>query len=284
MNPDHEKVVRYYQRWESRLVFDWLLWGAKHFGYYPNARADISERQAQGLMQDLVAQNLGLQPGQAILDAGCGQGVVSTYLAKKYRCHIDGVTIVPFEIPRAQRLAQKTGVTDRVKYHLMDYSQTNFPNDSFDGIYTMETLSHSPDVRKTLNEFWRILKPGGKIALFEYTTAEDDRFTPRERSAMQMIIEGSAMLGLKDIRHDRFPQTMSGVGFVNAREQNISSQVLPSLHRLYQIFRYPYALVKILKLKKFFLNTCMAVELYPLVEKGLGRYCIFTAVKPQTVV
>jgi cyclopropane fatty-acyl-phospholipid synthase-like methyltransferase len=36
------------------------------------------------LLQDLVAKNLELQENQIVLDAGCGQGVVSTYLAKKY--------------------------------------------------------------------------------------------------------------------------------------------------------------------------------------------------------
>jgi len=68
---------------ETKLGFNYVLWGSKHFGFYPTGKADITEKEAQILYQDLVAENLQLKEEQIVLDAGCGQGIVSTYLAKK---------------------------------------------------------------------------------------------------------------------------------------------------------------------------------------------------------
>jgi len=107
-NRYHRKVRDYYKK--SKLGFNIVLWGSKHFGFYPNVNGRISERRAQELMQDLLAKNLKINKNQLILDAGCGQGVVSTYLVKKYRCRIIGITILPFEIDNANTLAKKLGV------------------------------------------------------------------------------------------------------------------------------------------------------------------------------
>src|SRR3989338_10606230 len=181
MNTNQQKVVRYYTNPETKLGFDYVLWGSKHFGFYPTGKADISEKEAQILHQDLVAKNLDIKENKIVLDGGCGQGVVSTYLAKKYGPKIFGITLVPFEVERAKERAKNLNVQKKTKYQVMDYSATNFPDNYFDAIYTTETLSHSPNIRKTLREFFRVLKPGGKIALFEYTLAPDKAFSQWER-------------------------------------------------------------------------------------------------------
>jgi cyclopropane fatty-acyl-phospholipid synthase-like methyltransferase len=281
MNKNSKKVVGYFSNLETRLGFDLILWGSKHFGYYPSKRANISEKKAQLLMQDLVAQNLALKKGQKILDAGCGQGVVSTYLAKKYNSRVFGITIVPFEVKRAEKLANELSVQDKTDYQVMDYSKTNFSDNFFDAIYTNETLSHSPDIRITLKEFFRVLKPGGKIALFEYTLAPDEQFDSWERKMLDLVIEGSAMMGLKDFRHDQFTKVLKNTGFVNVNEQNISEHVRPSFYRLHNFSKLPYRIIKLFGLQRFFINTTAGYEYYKMADRGLFRYCIFTGQKPK---
>jgi len=281
MNTNQQKVVKYYTNPETKLGFDYVLWGSKHFGFYPTGKADIPEKEAQILHQDLVAKNLDLKENQTVLDAGCGQGVVSTYLAKKFGSKIFGITLVPFEVERAQERAKSLGVQGKTKYQVMDYSSTNFPDNYFDAIYTTETLSHSPDISKTLKEFFRILKPGGKIALFEYTLAPDEKFSSWEMKMLDVVIEGSAMMGLKDFRHDKFPGVINGVGFENVNEQNITENIRPSFYRLHKLSRLPYKFIKLLGLQKFFINTTAGYEYYKMADKGLFRYCIFTGNKPK---
>ncbi|PIR86388.1 hypothetical protein COU13_01185 [Candidatus Kaiserbacteria bacterium CG10_big_fil_rev_8_21_14_0_10_43_70] len=279
MNINRQKIIKYYTHPETKWGFDHVLWGSKHFGFYPAGKTNISEKEAQILHQDLVAKNLEMKENQTILDAGCGQGVVSTYLAKKYGPKILGITVVPFEVKRAQERSEKIGVTDKTNYQVMDYSETDFPNNHFESIYTTETLSHSPDIRKTLKEFLRILKPGGKIALFEYTLAPDEKFSKWEKKMLDIVIDGSAMMGLKDFRHDQFTKIMESVGFENVKEQNITENVRPSFHRLHKLSILPYKLVKFFRLQKFFINTTAGYEYYKMMNKELFRYGIFTGSK-----
>ena len=281
MNTNQQKVVKYYTNPETKFGFDYLLWGSKHFGFYPTGKADITEQEAQVLLQDLVAKNLELQENQIVLDAGCGQGVVSTYLAKKYGAKIFGITLVPFEVERAQERAKNLGVQHKTQYQVMDYSATDFPDNYFDAIYTTESLSHSPDIKKTLQEFLRVLKPGGRIALFEYTLAPDEKFSLWEKKMLDVVIEGSAMMGLKDFRHDQFTEVIKSVGFENVKEQNITENMRLSFYRLHKLSIWIYWFVKLFGLQKFFINTTAGYEFYKMADKGLIRYCIFTGNKSK---
>lgn len=272
-----ERLNRYFEK--SKIGYDFALWGSKHFGFYPKGK-NISERQAQILMQELVAKKLKLSSKDVVLDAGCGQGVVSTFLAKKYGCKIDGITAVPFEINKANLLAKKLNVSDKVNYSLMDYSKTTFRKNRFDCIYTTETLSHSIDIRKTLKEFFRVLKKGGRVAFFEYTIAEDKHFSKSEMKILEKVAKGSAMDSLKDFRHDKFQNVLSEAGFTNVKVENISENVGPSLARLRKFMIIPYYLfVKPFDLQEKSPNASAAVEFYKMAEKGLIRYNISTATK-----
>ena len=276
-----KKVVKYYTNPETKLGFDYVLWGSKHFGFYQTDKTDITEKEAQILHQDLVAKNLDLKETDIVLDAGCGQGVVSTYLSKKIGSKIFGITLVPFEVEKAQKRAKNLGVQEKTEYQVMDYSATNFTDNYFDAIYTTETLSHSPDIRKTLKEFFRILKPGGKIALFEYTLAPDEKFSPWEKKMLDIVIDGSAMMGLKDFRHNKFTDVIKSAGFEKVKEQNITENIRPSFYRLHKLSIWPYKLVKLFGLQKFFINTTAGYEYYKMADKDLFRYCIFTGNKPR---
>jgi SAM-dependent methyltransferase len=161
----------------------------------------------------------------------------------------------------------------------MDYSATNFPDNYFDAIYTTETLSHSPDIRKTLKEFFRILKPDGKVAFFEYTLAPDEKFSDWERKMLDVVVEGSAMMGLKNFRHDQFTEVIKKAGFENVNEQNITENIRPSFYRLHKLSVWPYKFVKLFGLQKFFINTTAGYEYYKMANKGLFRYCVFTGNK-----
>jgi len=282
MDKYQKKVLNYYNSIESKLGYKYLTQKAKHFGYYLNGKANISESKARELMEDLVAKNLSLTSSNLVLDAGCGYGVIACNLAKKHKVQIIGIDINSFEISKAQKRAKQVGVANKVKFKVMDYTKTNFPNNHFNAIYTMETLSHAANLNKALTELLRILKPGGKLALFEYTLAPDKDFSPWEIKMLNLGIKGTAALGLKQFRHNKFPTLLSSIGFTNTKEQNITKNFLPSIHRLEKLAYRPYSLIKLLKLQKFFINTTIAVEWYKLAKKGLIRYCIFTAQKPRS--
>lgn len=279
MNKNQQRVLDYYRSLESKLGYKFITWETKHFGYYPKEKPTFSEQHAQELMQDLIAKNAHLTREDLVLDAGCGYGVVACYLAKKTKAKIIGIDINQYEIHKAKARAEKLGLQNKVSFFVKDYSETGFPKNHFDAIYTMETLSHSPDLQKTLKEFFRILKPGGRIALFEYTLAPDSEFSSYEMSMLDLGIAGTAAMGLKAFRHDAFADVLRKIGFRNVKEQNITKNFAPSVHRLRNIARIPYIFIKLLHAQKHFVNTMIAIEWSRFVDKGLWRYCIFTAEK-----
>lgn len=275
--PHFRRLRSYYDR--SRRGYNLFLWGAKHFGYYP-LDADVSEREAQDHMHDVLASKLGLDAETCVLDAGCGQGVVATYLAKHYGCSLRGIDVVPFEIGEARRLAEEAQVADRVQFELMDYSNMSFDAGTFDALFTLETLSHSPDPIHTLREFCRVLRPQGRLALFEYSLAVDEEFTPREMRMLDIVTHGSAMEGLKAFRHECFHRSVEAAGFIDVKTEDITEHVKPSLERLRRYARIPYIPVRLLRLQKFCPNVTAAIEFHRLAQRALLRYNIYTGRKP----
>ena len=277
MEEEHfARLKLYYER--HKRSYDIFLWGAKHFGYHP-LNQKISEKEAQLKMQDLIGERLSLKSSMKVLDAGCGQGVVATYLVKKIGCLIDGVTIPPFEVERANNLAEKLHVSNLGHFYLMDYSDMTFDDGTYDALYTMESLVHSTNVKKTLMEFYRVLKKDCKVTLFEYSIAEDSDFSKKEMEILDRVINQTAMAGLKSFRHDRFHKLIESAGFTNVMTEDISQNVEPSLVRLRKYELIPYSVLKTFGLHKNYPNMTAAVEFYKMVKKGLIRYNIFTATK-----
>lgn len=280
MSPDetgeHFSRLRHYFA-RSERNYERMLGGAKHFGFHPAGRR-VSERAARDLLRDIVADRLALGPGDRVLDAGCGQGVVASYLARKTGCRIEGITVLDFEIPKAQARARAAGVQGRTRFQLMDYSATRFADASFDAVYTTETLSHSPDIARTLHEIRRLLKPGGRVAFCEYSIARTEDFTPREWRLFERVARGSAMAGLQSFRNDRFHEVMARAGFRDPAAEDITANMLPSLARLRRFALLPYYLATWpFGRQEQNPNRSAAVVYHAMARKGLIRYNIFTA-------
>lgn len=276
-NGEHIRNLNYYYS-KSRFGYDIFLNGSKHFGYYP-ANRKVSEKEAQVLMHDLIAEKLQLRESMKVLDAGCGRGVVSNYLASKYGCFVEGITMVEFEIGDAQNHAKKMNVAGMVNYSLMDYSKMSFRDNHFDRIYTIETLCHSPDLPKTIQEFYRVLKKGGKIALFEYNLADESEFSPDEKSVVERIAAQTASPSLTVLRNGSLQKFVEEAGFHGVETADISENFKPSLRRLRRFAQIPDFFAGILKTREDHPNLTIAMEFCRLAEKGLYQYKIITAEK-----
>jgi len=274
-----KEIVNYYETTESRLGYSWLTWDSKHFGYYPLDGKVISERKAQENMVELLIKKLQPQKNDKILDAGSGRGVVACLIAQKFPLTVTGIDIVPFEIQKAKNRAKKLGISDRVNFLLTDYSNTDFPDSAFDSVFTMESLVHSLDINQTLNEFRRILKPGGRLVCFEYSVSPTENFDERSKKMIDMIADGSAMFSLRKMGHGQMENYLAQNGFGNIQHEDISKNVLPSMERFSRYATGPYQLLRLLSLEKKFINTTAGVEFYNLTKKGLVQYNIYTAVK-----
>jgi sterol 24-C-methyltransferase len=260
---DHARnVVGYYQKLESRLSYRLLLGGTKHFGYYPRGSGRLSMATAMRLMEDKLARTLDLPPGSRVLDAGCGEGDVAVRLCRRFGLEVDGVDLLGFNLEKARGKAARLGLTDSLRFHRLDYNDLPFPDQTFDGVYTMETLVHAFDHQRTLRELRRVLKTGGKLVLFEYSVPPRAQMSQVQRDAFDLVVESSAMRSLPLFVHGGFPAILARAGFVVVSEEDITERMTPMLRRLARICYLPAQVGKLLRVQRALLNCTAAVESY----------------------
>jgi sterol 24-C-methyltransferase len=272
-------IRRYYDKAGSRLGYRWLLGGTRHYGYYPHGRR-LSISRAQRLMERRLGEALALPSHSLVLDGGSGEGRVATQLANEFRYRVRGIDLHRSSVERAQRSAGANGDLD-VAFSVGDYADTSFAAETFDGVYTIETLVHAPDHQAALAEFWRVLAPGGHIALFEYSIDPADQRTAVQERLWRAIAEGTAMHSLMSFEHGRFSEILGDAGFEDIVVTDITEATLPMIHLFYHLAWLPYQIVRRLGLERQHPNTAAAAGLYKdIVARRAWRYNIVTAKKP----
>jgi cyclopropane-fatty-acyl-phospholipid synthase len=88
--------------------------------YFPQENLSIEE--AQQAKARHIAGKLLVQPGDRILDIGCGWGSMAFHLAREYQCEVTGITLSKEQLAAARREQQKRGV-DNVRFELADYRE-----------------------------------------------------------------------------------------------------------------------------------------------------------------
>ncbi len=83
--------------------------------------ADDTLDQAQLTKKAHIAAKLALQPGQKILDIGCGWGGMALYLNKVAGVEVLGITLSEEQLKLARERAEAAGVSDKVRFELLDY-------------------------------------------------------------------------------------------------------------------------------------------------------------------
>jgi cyclopropane-fatty-acyl-phospholipid synthase len=86
-----------------------------------------------------IAAKLNLKPGLRVLDIGCGWGGMALYLNRVADVDVLGVTLSEQQLATARRRAKEAGVSDRVKFELVDYRQVEGP---FDRIVSVGMFEH----------------------------------------------------------------------------------------------------------------------------------------------
>jgi SAM-dependent methyltransferase len=115
-----------------------------------------------------LADRLPIGPGQRILDIGCGVGGPARYMAKRFRCRVDGIDITPPFVEAANKLTALLGMEEAVRVEQGDGQRLPYPQACFDGAYTQHVTMNVADRPRFFSEAYRVLKPGAFFALTEH--------------------------------------------------------------------------------------------------------------------
>jgi SAM-dependent methyltransferase len=130
--------------------------------------ADLDEIHIRGReATQEVGRASGLEPGQRVLDVGCGLGGPARTLAAEFGCEVVGLEIVGEFCRAAAMLTDWVGLSDRVTIREGDMRAMPFADGSFDRVFTLHTLMNVKEKAALFQEFRRVLKPGGIFGLYE---------------------------------------------------------------------------------------------------------------------
>ncbi|HEX3863338.1 MAG TPA: class I SAM-dependent methyltransferase [Stellaceae bacterium] len=105
------------------------------------------------------------QAGERILDIGSGIGGPARWIAAKAGCHVTGVDLTPEFCDAAEALNAATGLSDRVTILRGSALDLPLPDASFDRAYSQNVVMNIPDKLRFYREAFRVLRPGGVLAL-----------------------------------------------------------------------------------------------------------------------
>ena len=282
-------VTNYYERIWPRFVLWWAAEKTLGLHYALYEKGVNTFEQAVLNMSNYVGKLLSLDASKKmkILDAGCGVGGTSIYLAKKYpNSNFIGITITPGQIALANKFAEERHV-ENADFMLGNYMKTDFSNQSFDNIFALESASYSRNKEGFVKEMHRILKPGGRIAVIDtfLMYAPHDMFM---KKLHDLICIGRGVPVDEDLILKDFLSHLKKHGFTDIKVKNLSRNVARSQLRsfiigipffFYSIIKYIVTLGRCDHSKdtNYYLGTSVLCAFYGLT--GAGKYYSITAVK-----
>ena len=279
---DPATTASYYQQTWLDYRMLWLNPAnrAIHFGYEDETTHSHSDTLLN--MNRVLAANLRPEPGNLILDCGCGVGGTAMWLAEHYDVNVVGVTVTPDQVARGNRYAAERGFGDRVRIALQDYQHMAFPDGTFDRVYGLESVNYATSKREYLAEAFRVLKPGGRFTVQDGFRA-DRALTPEEDRLQESWLAGWVVPHLSSL--PEFAGYAEEVGFTHVTQRDCTPQVIHSCRRLYRVTMacYPIAAA----MHRFGLrsdlqhgNVRAARDQYRAIRRGLWGYGIVTGDKP----
>jgi cyclopropane-fatty-acyl-phospholipid synthase len=121
--------VNFYKLWlDSQLVYT--------CAYFPTPEASLEE--AQIAKMDHVCRKIQLQPGERVVEAGCGWGALAIHMAKNYGANVRAFNVSREQIAFARQRAAREGLAHQVEFILDDYRNISGGYDAFVSVGMLE--------------------------------------------------------------------------------------------------------------------------------------------------
>ncbi len=152
---------------------------------------DKSFLESIRLHQTYLADRLDVQPGMRVLDIGCGIGGPLVAIAQHTGAAIVGLNNNEAQVEKARARAAAANLAQPAGFITCDHMRIDAPDGSFDRAYAIESMPHAVSKEAAFAEVYRILKPGGLFASYDWCMTS--KFAPAD--ADHASIKSEIMLG-----------------------------------------------------------------------------------------
>ena len=143
--------------------------------------------------RDVYLGLLDINAGDRVLDVGCGSGAVTRDIARRVgsRGLAVGLDPSPALLAVAREFAEEAGFGDRMEFREGDARRLPIPDRSFDVVVCVTVLSHVPKGEAAIPELVRVLRPGGRLGVFDLDT-DMTAFTHPDRALTRRIVAAAS--------------------------------------------------------------------------------------------
>lgn len=180
----------------------------------------------------MLSQHACITRNDAVLDAGCGVGGSSVWLAKNIGCQVTGISLNAMQIKKARAFASREGVSSLTHFHQADYTGTAFPDESFDVIWAIESVCYAADKSEFTTEASRLLRKGGRLIIADFF--KRDKMNIKEAAQVRKWAHGWAIEDYATA--EGFKEALKQTGFTDIWYKNVNEAVMPSAKRLYRAY------------------------------------------------
>jgi MPBQ/MSBQ methyltransferase len=169
-NSLNEDVKQHYTRPDlGTLIFTALADAGKDINnLQPEDLAPVDEFHIRGREATLeLARAVGLDASKHVLDVGSGVGGASRCIAREFGCRVTGVDLTDEYCRVATLLTERIGLSHLVSFRQGDALNLAFPDGTFDVVWTQHAAMNIPDKATLYREMYRVLKPGGALAIYD---------------------------------------------------------------------------------------------------------------------
>ena len=156
---------------EQDFIFPTGRAWAADLGYPEELLAKVPEGAAESFAGVANPFSLGaLEPGECVLDLGCGAGTDSLVAAQMVgpEGRVTGIDMTPEMLAKARASAAEMGA-ENVEFVEGEAESLPFPSQSFDVVISNGVIDLIPDKAAVFSELYRVLVPGGRIQIADVT-------------------------------------------------------------------------------------------------------------------